>query len=232
METENGTQMQEIAGQDLAFINDMIDWVYLELWKRKTRGNVLSEEYFQNFPIKRFNIVHIYNSILKEGKLSENSGRRISAILSDLKFLFYFLGNVTDYFYVGTAMVVGNSKYEEVGLNTLSILQGNHYRVYIISVTYERILDLLELVEFDNITDPKNDKWGKKFNKLCQQGKHKIISPEEHEKMIAFKNSIRTSEIHKLSNVFRQLAKEKWDHFHEEQTLIQTLLLRISDEFK
>ena len=218
--------------KDLTPLNDMVDRVFLELWQRKTRGHVLEDEYFKNFPIKRFNIDRIREAIYRRGYLSDASIGRVSAILSDLKLLFYFLGNASDYFYVGATKIVGNSDYHEIGLNTLSLLQGNHYMVFLISVTYERILDLLELVNFDKISDVKRDKWGKKYKKLSQIESFGIISPAEHEKMIAFRDRIRRSEIHSFSSVFRQLKAEKWDHFQEEEKLVRNLLLKISDEYK
>ena len=104
--------------------------------------------------------------------------------------------------------------------------------VFLISATYERILDLLELVNFDMISDSKSDKWGKKYKKLSQVEKFSLISSAEHEKMIAFRDRIRRAEIHGFSSVFRQLTEEKWNHFQEEQNLMKDLLLRISDEFK
>ena len=218
--------------KDLTPLNDMVDRVFLELWQRKTRGHVLEDEYFKNFPIRRFNIDRIREAIYRKGYLSDTSIGRASAILSDLKLLFYFLVNAIDYFYVGSAKIVGNSNYHEVGLNTLSLLQGNHYMVFLISVTYERILDLLELVNFGKISDVKRDKWGKKYKKLSQIESFSIISPAEHEKMIAFRDRIRRAEIHGFSSVFRQLKAEKWDHFQEEENLVRDLLLKISDEYK
>lgn len=217
--------------KDLTLLNDMVDRVFLELWKRKTRGNALEEEYFRNFPIRKFKIDRIGELIDKRGRLSKRSIGRVSAILSDLKLLFYFIDNVTDYFYVGMAKIVGNSNYHEVGLNTLSMLQGNHYKVFLISVIYEKILDLLELINFDKISDQKNNKWGKKFKKLCQIENFSLITITEHEKMIVFRDKIRRAEIHGFSSVFRQLDAEKWDHFQDEENLLRNLLLRIADEY-
>ena len=105
--------------EELGQLNDMVDRVFLELWKRKLGGHVLAEEYFKDFPIRRFNLDQMGASLSKRN-LSERSLGRGLAILSDLKLLFYFLGNVTDYFYVGMARIVGNSKYEDVNLNALS----------------------------------------------------------------------------------------------------------------
>lgn len=210
----------------------MVDRVFLELWQRKTGGHVLEDEDFENFPIRKFNIDRIREAIYKRGRLSDESIARVSSILSDLKFLFYFLGNAIEYFYVGPADMVVNSNYNGVGLNTLSLLQGNHYMVFLISITYERILDLLELVNFNKITDCKSDKWGKKYKKLSEIAGFDIISPAEHKKMIAFRDRIRRAEIHGFSSVFRQLKAEKWDHFQKEENLVKNLLIKISDVYK
>jgi hypothetical protein len=215
---------------DLESFNDMVDRVFLELWRRKTRGDVLKEEYFKNFPIKRFNIAEISESISKRGCLSEESFDRASAILADLKVLLYFLGSVEDYFYVGMAEIVGNSGYQKVGLNTLSMLQGNHYRVYLITITYERILDLLELVSCNKLSDPKTNKWGKKHEKLRGVAGFDLVTEAEHKKMIGFRDRVRRAEIHGFSSVIRQLDADKWDHFQEEEELVRGLLLRIADK--
>ena len=87
------------------------------------------------------------------------------------------------------------------------------------------------MIYYDSISDPRNDEWGKKYEKLSQVEKFNIISPAEHEKMIAFRDRIRRAEIHGFSSVFRQLKDQKWDDFHEEENL-RDLLLRLSDEFK
>lgn len=217
--------------RELKSMNDMVDRVYLELWKRKTKGHVLEEEYFKNFPIKRFDIARILKFISKMENLSEESLNRASAILSDLKVLFYFLTSVIDYFYVGTAIIVGNSNYQDVGLNTLSLLQGNHYRVYLVTIIYERILDLLELINFNKLSDCKRNKWGKKYTNLCKINGFDLISENEHKMMIDFKERIRRAEIHGFSSVIRQLNADRWDHFQKEEELIKTLLMRIADKY-
>jgi hypothetical protein len=209
----------------------MVDRVFLELWRRKTKGHVLAEQDFRDFPIKKFSVAEVSRSIRKNRNLSEESLDRASAILADLKVLFYFLGNVTDYFYVGTAVIVGHSNYQNVGLNTLSVLQGNHYKVYLITITYERILDLLELVSYNKLSDPKTNKWGKKYARLSGIAGFDLISEAEHKKMIDFRDRVRRTEIHGFSSVIRQLDAERWDHFQEEENLVRGLLLRIADKY-
>jgi len=209
----------------------MVDKNFLEHWQRKTGGHALEDNYFEAFPIRKFNIVQILNAIYKKQNLSEESIKKASAILSDLKLLLFFLGNAIDYFYIGAAKIVGNSNYHDVSLNTLSLLQGNHYKVYIISVTYERILDFLELVNFDRLCDYKKDKWGKKYERLSQIELFNVITPKQNEKMISFRNRIRRAEVHGFSSVFRQLNSEKWDHFQEEENLVRELLLNISSVY-
>ena len=217
--------------KDLILINEMIDRVLLESLQMISPGHILEDENIKNFPIKRFNIDAIFEAIDRRYSLTDTSIERISEILSDLKYLFYFLVNVVQYFYAGTE-IVGNSNFHKVRLNTLSLLQRNHYRVFLISSIYERILDLLELINFNKISDMKRDKWGKKYGKLSQIMTFSIIAPAEHQKMIAFRDRVRRAEIHGLSNVFRQLKANKWDHFQEEENLLRDLLLRISDEYK
>lgn len=209
----------------------MVDRVFLELWERKMRGRKLEERYFKEFPIRKFDIGNIQQGIKDQHELSELSMGRASVILSDLKILFYFLGNVVDYFYVGVAEIVGNSEYDEVNLNTLSIMQGNHYSVYLISVVYERILDLLELVYFNSASDPKKNKWGKKYERLRNVEEFDLISKYQHEKMIEFRNRVRRAEIHGLSSVFGQLRADKWDHFQDEENIVRDILIKVSEKY-
>ncbi len=225
---EFGRYMKE----DLTSLNAMVDRVFLELLRRKIGGNVLTLESLENWPIRKFNIDQIRETICKRGRLSDASIARVSSILSDLKLLFYFLLNAIEYFYVGPADIVVNSNYNDVGLNTLSLLQGNHYMVFLISVTYERIWDLLELVNFDKITVDMRNKWVKLYKRLSKIEGFSIISRTQHAKMIAFRNRIRHVEIHDISSVFRQLKAEKWDHFQEEENLVRDILIKISDEYK
>jgi hypothetical protein len=210
----------------------MVDRVFLELWQRRTRGDILDAESSAGFPIKRFDIARIRDGIVRTSNLPEPALRRVSAILSDLKFLLYSLETITDHFYTGPFKIVGNSDYEKANLNPLSFLQGNHYRVFLISITYERIMDFLELVHFGRALDAKRDRWGKQYARLSRVRGFNMVSPSEHAAMITFRNRVRRAEVHGLSNVFRQLDDTKWDHFQDEERLIEAVLLRISDEYR
>jgi hypothetical protein len=111
------------------------------------------------------------------------------------------------------------------------MLQGNHYKVHLISVSYERILDLLDLIFFYKKTDPKTNKWGKKYEKFSKMTGFDLITEAEHEKMIVFRDDIRRAEVHGFSSVVRQLDKDKWNHFQEEEKIINNIILRIADKY-
>lgn len=223
--------MSNANSDELQAVNDLVNKVYSELWVRKGRGELISQIEFDRFPVMRFDVSGIFKGILEKHKLTKLSHDRIAGILSDLKFLMYFIDSIDDFFSLGITRIVGNSEYEKVGLNTLSLLQGNHYRVYLITLIYERTLDLLELIEFDRLTDTKRNKWGKKYEIIRAKSKNCPIEKAQHELLIELRDKTRRAEIHGLSSTFRQLKAPEWNHFQQEERAVTQILISIAQMY-
>ena len=56
----------------------------------------------------------------------------------------------------------------------------------------------------------------------------KIITEEEHQTLIEFRNHYRTSELHKYSSVRAFLSKDKWNHFQKEECVLRDIILRFN----
>lgn len=145
----------------------------------------------------------------------------------DIKMLYFFLDNALERFYKGVSPIIGNGDLDLVNMNTLSLLQLNHYKVYLISTLYEKLLDLFDLVFFKVEENFARGKWEKKFKKLSTLDSFSFISSEEQDFMLRFKAKVRTAEIHGFSSVFRQLYKNEWVHFSQEETIVKTITQRI-----
>ena len=107
---------------------------------------------------QQFNIESIYDAIIQKFCFSEEILKKLSEKPIDIITLFYFLDNSHYFFHIGNALIVGNGELSIVDINTLSLLQGNHYKVYLISTLYEKYIDFFELIYFGKITYPKKNK--------------------------------------------------------------------------
>ena len=68
----------------------------------------------------------------------------------------------------------------------MSLLQGNHYKVYLISSLYEKLLDLFELIFFGKMSDTKKNKWGTLYKKLSEKSNFDFIVafwPKSHKSL-------------------------------------------------
>ncbi|NJM77206.1 MAG: hypothetical protein HC852_17265 [Acaryochloridaceae cyanobacterium RU_4_10] len=131
------------------------------------------------------------------------------------------------YFYLGVTLIVGNDEVEKLNPATISLLRNSHYRVYLISALTESLLDCMQLIFLQTIKDYKKNKWGNIMEQLKSHGIDSIIFPEEQQKLLTFKDSYRTSELHKFSKVRSFMSKDQWDHFQEEEDILANALERL-----
>ena len=143
--------------KDLSEYNAMIDRNNEELILRK-HNMPTGQGRFIPFLVKQFNIESIYDAIIQKFCFSEEILKKLSEKPIDIITLFYFLDNSHYFFHIGNALIVGNGELSIVDINTLSLLQGNHYKVYLISTLYEKYIDFFELIYFGKITYPKKNK--------------------------------------------------------------------------
>lgn len=210
--------------------NNLIDKSYLGLWYRKF-GSKLELENFKQFPIKLLDISKIYNAIIKQSEYEEKTKRLISDKLLDIKSLFFFLINITDRFYLQAFEIVGNGELKSADETTISWLQMTHYKVYLLTTIYEKLVDLFEIVFFNKLTDHRKDKIGKKLDKLWTLEKFEMVKKEEHETLTKFRDTVRRGEIHGTSSIFRQLFKDEWNHFSEEENTIKEIVKRFYEMY-
>ena len=210
--------------------NNLIDKSYLGLWYRKF-GSKLELENFKQFPIKLLDISKIYNAIIKQSEYEEKTKRLISDKLLDIKSLFFFLINITDRFYLQAFEIVGNGELKSADETTISWLQMTHYKVYLLTTIYEKLVDLFEIVFFNKLTDHRKDKIGKKLDKLWTLEKFEMVKKEEHETLTKFRDTVRRGEIHGTSSIFRQLFKDEWNHFSEEENTLKEIVKRFYEMY-
>lgn len=211
--------------------NNLIDKSYIGLWNRKFKSE-LALENFQQFPIALLDISKIYSAITKETEFDEKMKRLISDKLIDIKSLFFFLTNSTDRFYLGAFEIIGNGELEKADEKTISWLQLTHYKVYLITTIYEKLVDLFEIIFLNKLTDHKKDKIGKKLSELWKLNPFDFVTNEEHEILTKFRDTARRGEIHGTSSVFRQLFKDEWNHFNNEENTIKEIIKRFYEKYK
>jgi hypothetical protein len=211
--------------------NKMIDRTALEFYQRSKFNGLLSEEYFNNFPLKLLDIAKIYRSLKKTSTFDTSVGRHLSEKLIDIKTLFFFLDNSMDKFYLGTTVIVGNGELHKVNERSISLIQHNHYKVYLIVSLYEKLLDFFILIYFGKMIDSKKDKWGKLFKKLTSEQDFDFISTKENTTMLEFREKVRRGELHGFSSVFRQLFKDRWDHFQLEEDILRSIIKKVYEKF-
>jgi hypothetical protein len=211
--------------------NKLINRSYLGLLERKFGGNKISENDFKEFPISFFNILKIYVNITSIDEYSEENKQQISNRLLDIKSLFFFLNSPRNPFYIDTFEIIGNGELENGDERHLLWLQSTHYKVYIISSIYEKLIDLCELIYLKKITDTKTDKIGKKLKILWEIPEFDIVDKKENELLTEFRQGIRRGEIHGISSVMRQLFQNELNNLDTEKEIVNNIIKRLSQKF-
>lgn len=212
--------------------NSKINSFYLDYLNRK---HPLSKSFFEfteqncsDFPLIKFDIGNIISK-LREKLVQSKNLSKISYKLVDIKLVYSYLKTATPDPQRGLTLIVGNNEVNKLNPNTIALLQVNHYRVYLISILNEMIFDLFQLCYMNKSKDYKRDKLTKIYNSL--KGKiDKFISLDEFEIICKFKDTFRTAEFHKFSKVRGFISKLQWDHFQEEEKIIDKIIERLSSE--
>lgn len=198
----------------LAIFDSKIDEYYISCLPPVFKGR-------KDLPFQAFNVLALYKKFY--GNLVALEPYKLAYKLIDIKLNFCYLKTTHRYFYRGATLIVGNNEIEKLNPNTFSKLQENHYRVYLISILIEQILDLLQIIFFDELKDSKEDKWGELVKKIAPKFK---FTAEEAAMISGFK-AYRTAEFHKYSKVRGFLSKERWNHFQDEERVLEGILKRI-----
>ena len=172
-------------------------------------------------PVVNFNIIKIY----KRNSKNLKNLKKINLVnkLIDIKLNLSYLETTNKYFYQGPTLLVVNGNIQKLNFNTFSLLRENHYKVYLISILIEEILDLLQIIFFDELKDYKKAKWDNLVEKIDK----KFAFEDKEKQFIKDFKVYRTSEMHKYSQVRGFLSREKWNHFQQEKDNINNILKRI-----
>lgn len=216
--------------EKIAIFEEKIHEYYQACLKRGFR-HIVPQSSLQNWPLYKFNISDVYKSICENQTVPEDLKESCANKLIDIKLMYCYLDTLLEHFYWGTTLIVGNNNLERLNPNTVSMLRQNHYKVYLISVTIENILDFFEMIFKKRICNYKRGKWQKVLESTMILNLIPTINEENMRTLIAFKEKYRTAEMHKFSAVRAFTAKNEWNHFQVEENLIRAILADITSYF-
>jgi len=185
----------------------------------------------QNWPLYRFNIAAIYKSICDNQMVPDDLKEKCADKLIDIKMMYCYLDTLMEHFYWGTTLIVGNNQLEKLNPNTVSMLRENHYKVYLLSVIIENILDFFWMVFQKRIANFKRAKWDKILEATMKMNVIAAINEENVRILLAFRDKYRTAELHKFSAVRAFTAKNQWNHFQDEENLVRDILADMTSYF-
>lgn len=208
MEVKDGSYL--ISNWD-RILNEYIDYITMDAF-----GGVFNE----GIPWRAFSLVKMYEKL--QNKDNEKYELAIRLIDVKLNYIFLLCNRYTrvDMPY----QIVGNNDLEKLTPPTLFGLNKISIRVYYISILVEKTLDLADFIKNGKSLDHRKGKWGKKLDDLSQ---FLNINEEEKSMLLSFKDSYRTSELHKLSSIRSMTAKNEWDHLQNEEFLIEDILCKL-----
>ena len=223
-------RMMEIE-KKVSIFEEKIHEYYQACVKRGIRGTAPKEMLYK-WPLYQFKILAIYKSIVENQVISEDLYQKCADKLIDIKLMYCYLDTLLEHFYWGTTLIVGENKLEKLNPNTISLLREDHYKVYLLSVIIENILDFFQIVFQQKIQDYKKGKWEKILEATKEIKKFDTISEENVNILLDFKEKYRAAELHRFSTVRAFTSKEKWNHFQTEEKLVKDILTEITLYFK
>jgi len=113
----------------------------------------------------------------------------------------------------------------------MSLLRENHYKVYLLSVIIENILDFLHITFKHEIANYRRAKWEKILKEIKEENVIKSINEENIKKLIAFNEKYRTAELHKYSAVRAFTSRKQWNHFQDETHIVRDIIADMSEYF-
>lgn len=221
--------MTETEMQIFETYNSKINSFYIDHLNRKLSNSKSPLEFTlsgcADFPLIKFDISNIICAL--QGKFDdENNLKNVSYKLVDIKLMYSYLKTATPDPLRGATLIVGNNQVAKLNPNTIALLQVNHYRVYLISILNEMIFDFFQLCFTCKSKDYKRNKLTKIYDSL--KGKiDKFITLTEFIKINNFKETYRTAEFHKFSKVRGFISKSHWNHFQEEEKIIDKIIERL-----
>ena len=171
----------------LQIFEEKIQEYYLSC--RPSLSNFSDQSFLQEWPLYKFSIQRLHASIILQ--TPEKIHSAVAEKLIDVKLHFAYLLTIYDHFLRGATLIVGNNEIEKLNPDTISALRGIHYRVYLLSVLFEQILDLLHIVIDKRTSNYKKQKWGKIIKLVQSHTGQSIISDANAALLDAFKERAR-----------------------------------------
>jgi hypothetical protein len=187
------------------------------------------KSFLAEWPLFKFSICRLHDALTKRTKAEVH--RSIADKLIDIKLHFSYLLTVNEHFLRGATLIVGNDELDKLNPNTISLLRGTHYRVYLLSVLIEQILDLLWFVLEGKAANFNKGKWKKIIDQVQAATGQSVITDADATLLQSFKEQFRTAEMHKFSMVRAMTGKDRWDHLQEEENAVARLLAKTHDYF-
>ncbi|MDD5223145.1 MAG: hypothetical protein PHE84_04070 [bacterium] len=188
------------------------------------------KSFLAEWPLYKFSIVRLHTALdtkLDDKQLSASVGEK----LIDIKLHFAYLLTVMQHFYRGVTEIVGNNEIEKLNPKTISLLREIHYRVYLLSVLIEQVLDLLWLVMERKPSNHKRGKWKKIIERVQLETGQAILIDGDAELLLKFNEQFRTSELHKFSMIRAFTGKPQWTHLQDEEQAAGRVLQRLFEYF-
>jgi hypothetical protein len=107
------------------------------------------------------------------------------------------------------------------------LLRATHYRVYLLSVLIEQVLDLLWLLEERKPFNQKRGKWLKILERVRATTGDAVVTQPDASRLQGFKAQYRTAELHKFSMIRALTGKQQWTHLQEEEQAVARVLQRL-----
>jgi len=178
----------------------------------------------QEWPLFKFSICTIYKSICDNQVVPEDLREKCADKLIDIKLMYCYMDTLMEHFDWGMTPIVGNNELEKLNPHTMSMLRQNHYKVYLLSVIIESILDFFEMVVQKRVAPYKRGKWRKILEATMKSNIMPAINEENVGILLAFHDKYRTAELHRFSAVRRFTAQNQWNHFQVEENLVRDIL--------
>ncbi len=214
----------------IQLFEDKIQEYYLACLKKGLRRFAVYSS-LQDWPLYRFNIAAIYESICDNQMVPDTLMQKCADKLIDIKLMYCYLDTLQEHFYLGPTLIVGNNELEKLNPNTISMLREDHYKVFLLSVIFENILDLFFMVFKKQIANFKRSKWRKILEITMEMNVMPSFNEENKQVLLNFNEKYRAAELHKFSSVRAFTAKNQWNHFQTEATLARNILLEMTSYF-
>src|SRR5205814_3853938 len=120
---------------------------------------------------------------------------------------------------------------EKLNPLTISLLRATHYRVYLLSVLIEQVLDLLWLIIERKPSNYKKGKWDRIIARVQAESGQAIITDADAAMLREFKEQYRTAELHKFSMIRGLTGKPKWTHLQDEEQAVMRVLQQLNEYF-